>query len=414
MEQGVINRTLPQTLEPTGILSCEVHHSFEELAALREEWDRFVCQTGGDIYFSYDWCRVWWNHYGSDRELNIFSFRIDGELAGLVPLYIDRFGPQPVGLRIAKLVGSEYTAAICDPPMLPAHVDEILGRLFRYIFGILQCDAVWFGPLAGTYEHRGALYAACKRLHDSVRITRDIILSPHTVFDLPNTFDSYLGSLERRQRNNYHRDLALLRKQFRMRTDILTHPSQIEGEFARFKHMHDEQWRAEGKLGHFGDWPGSETFNLEMARSQAIRGRLRLIRLVVNDEVVAYQLCYKFEDCYYWRLPARRVGPTWARYGLGRIGMMTMIEAAISEGARRIEAGPGHYDYKVKSGGTEYPLRSIVITANRLSSRVRTHAFCTVADLLHFFYYRIWFRHVVPTLPLKRRPLWNIWIRSRL
>ena len=143
-------------------------------------------------------------------------------------------------------------------------------------------------------------------------------------------------------------------------------------------------------------------------------GRLRLVRLRVDGKVVSYQLCFAFGDWYYWRLPARVVGEEWDLLGLGRIGLVQLIEVALGEGIRHIEAGAGRYEYKVRHGAEEHLLRSLLVVSTRSGSRLRSSLFARLARALHLFYYRGWFARVAPRLPLPRRPLWRSWIRSRL
>src|SRR5438132_3516373 len=122
--------------------------------------------------------------------------------------------------------------------------------------------------------------------------------------------------------------------------------------------MHDAQWQAEGRLGHFGDWPGAESFNRDLVAELSPLARVRFVRLWANDRVICSQFCFVFGDSCYWRLPARAPEPEWERFSLGRIGLMNMIEAMIGEGVRRVEGGAGHYEYKLQCGGRELPVRS--------------------------------------------------------
>jgi len=259
------------------------------------------------------------------------------------------------------------------------------------------------------------IHRVCRRRPGLAGIVRDTVLAPQTQFTLPESFDDYLAALDKRQRTNYRRDLNQLNRDFKLKMDVIKDPARAEAEFSAFKTMHDLQWQAQGKLGHFGDWPGARSFNWDLIKSLVRKGRLRMVRLLADDQVVSRQLCYRFGDCLYWRLPARVSDQKWDRYGLGRIGLISMIELAIGEGIKTIEAGIGHYDYKVKLGGVEMPLRSILVAANRKSSRLKARLFCRLADILHFFYYRVWFNRLAPRLPfISRRPLWRTWIRSRI
>jgi CelD/BcsL family acetyltransferase involved in cellulose biosynthesis len=394
-------------------LTCEVATDFAALAALRPEWDR-LAESSGDLYGTYDWCRIWWQFYGAGRRLCVLVFRTGSALTGVLPMFIERVWLGPVWLRVAKLLSSDFAQCVLSPSLEAGSAREVLAAALQRLVREMRCDAVCFGPLSGEHGLDAALRAAASQLSQDVTLERDVVLAPHTVFTLPASFDAYLESLPKRQRGNCRRDSNLLAKSFSVSTDEVHDARAYGEEFDRFRTMHDRQWQAEGKLGHFGDWPQAAEFNRSMARAQAELGRLHLVRLLLDGNVVSYQYCYLFGDCCYWRLPARLVGEDWDRYGMGRMGLVKMIETMIGLGARRIEAGAGHYEYKVQLGGVEHPLRSMVLVANRLGTRLRARAFARLADFLNFAYYRGWFTRIAPRLARRPRPLWPLWIRSRL
>jgi hypothetical protein len=87
---------------------------------------------------------------------------------------------------------------------------------------------------------------------------------------------------------------------------------------------------------------------------------------------------------------------------------------AIHEGVREIEAGAGPYPYKVKLGGSVYTLHTLLVTKRNILRQWRAAVFMKMACLLDLFYYRLWFCRIAPKLHFKRRPLWNLWIRTRV
>jgi len=395
-------------------LSCEIHSSFEQLAGMQKEWDQFVIDVDGDIYLSFDWCRIWWEHYGAGRSLCIFVYRGGKQLVGLIPLFIERIWSGPVWLRIAKVVGSDFTMCMVNPPVKSEYAEEIFGQTIEYLIDTQKCDALLFGPLTGDCSAVVALNEICKTQSRQAIIAHHITRSTCTTFALPSTFDTYINSLSKGQQRNYRRYMNRLTREFEVKLDVISDPAQAQGEFIKFMEMHRLQWQAEGKLGHFGDWPGGTEFNVALVQAQAHLGRFRLMRLMANGEVVFYMYWYSFGDCCHARLSARATGVKWDRYGLGRIGVPKMIEQAISEGIHRIEAGTGHYDYMVQLGCIEQPLCCVLIARNRLASRLRTRILFGAAYLLHLLYFRIWFNRLAPMLPFPRRPLWKFWIRLRL
>jgi CelD/BcsL family acetyltransferase involved in cellulose biosynthesis len=196
--------------------------------------------------------------------------------------------------------------------------------------------------------------------------------------------------------------------------DTVTAENELEGEFEAFVSMHERQWQNEGHLGHFGDWPGAKRFHLDMARQQAQLGRLRLLRLTAGNTVLSYRYGMRFGRWMHAFLCAREPDLKWDKYGLGRLVFLMSVERAIQEGADSIEDGQAHYDHKVRLGGQEYPLCSVLVVSNRLGARLRSRLFCAGADLLDLAYYRIWFSRLAPRLPLRRRSLWVSWIHSRI
>ena len=397
-------------------LQCRVFDSFEDAAPLREQWDALVQSCEGELYLSFDWCRIWWRHYGRRRKLRLFVFTEGERLVGLVPMFVERAWIGPIPLRIAKMVGSDFALALFAPAVQCYAAARAYQRVLAALVREGRCDAVWFGPLPGTAAAVGAADAirdACQRL-PYLRVARDTEFGPHTIFELPDRFEAYVNSLNKRQRQNFRRDSNLLAKSFTITNDVVRDPRDAEAEFDNFKAMHDRQWQAEGRLGHFGDWPGSEAFNRDVVRELAPQGRVRFVRIRADERVVSWQYAFVFGNSCLWRLPARACEGDWERYGLGRVGLIRMIESLIAEGVTRIEAGPGHYDYKLQLGGTELTMRSVLVVSNRAGARLRSWLFRKAADLLHLAYYRIWFLRIAPRLPLPRRPLWPMWIKSRL
>jgi CelD/BcsL family acetyltransferase involved in cellulose biosynthesis len=392
--------------------TVSVSTSFEEARVGREEWDQFVRDVGGELYVTYDWCRIWWLHYNEQRRLRIYIFREGGRIVGLAPMFLERVRLGPVSLNVAKRVGADFALIVFSLPLADAYAERAYGELISRLIVGEKCDAVWFGLMEGNDATIDALRESCRALREIVTVVRDVSSGPYTIFRLPDSFQAYLANLDRRQRQNFQRQLKLLKKNFSVETVVSGHTSEAMEEFAGFKALHERQWQSEGKLGHFGDWPGSELFNRELVREMSQLGRLRFVRLVADQKVVAFQYAFIFGNKCYWRLPARAPDRKLDRFGLGILGLVHLIEAMIKECVRQIDGGIGHYDYKVRFGGEELEARSIVVVARR--AVLRAHGFLKLSDLLHLVYYRIWFLRLAPRLKLMKWPLWRTWVRSRL
>jgi len=387
-----------------------VYTSFDELSNIQEEWDTFLLDMNGDIYLSFDWCKVWWECYGKGRNLKIFLYYSNEILVGIIPIFIEKLVLFPTWMKIAKIVGSDFTIAMVNPPIKNNCGKEILKHLISNLLYENRCDVIWLGPMPEISDTLSFMRSISSKFSKSETVVNEKIHSPYTVFNLPDSFESYLASLKKRQRGNYKRDNNLLKKSFKIQMDVL----EDTEEFEDFVKLHESQWQADGKMGHFKDWPIGYEFNKAIATIQSQKGRFRLIRLKADDRAVSYQLCFVFGKTLYWRLPARTSGPEWNRFGLGRLGLIKMIEWAILKGYKTIEAGAGHYDYKIASGGVEHNLTTILITQNKWIVRQRVRIFSFISDIIDYIYYKKWFLRIAPKLPFKRVPLWSLWIRTRL
>jgi CelD/BcsL family acetyltransferase involved in cellulose biosynthesis len=394
-------------------LTVGLFDSFEAAGISREEWDQFVLDVAGDIYVTYDWCRIWWRHYGQRRQLRLFVFRAGNGVVGIAPMFIEHVWLGPVGLKMAKRVGADFALTVFTLPVAADYAEKAYHELIMTLIEDENCDAVWFGIMPGNDATADRLRHLCRLHREQLMVLRDASEGPHTVFKLPESFDLYVAGLNKRQRQNYRRDINLLNKSFNVGKDVVREPSDLLDAFESFKLLHDRQWKAEGKLGHFGDWPNSVAFNNDLVLALSPHDRCRILRLLLDGRLVALQYVFLFGDSCYWRLPARIVDDGLARFGLGRIGLMQLIEGVIDEGFRRIEAGRGHYEYKLQLGGEELEARSIIIGTRRLGAALRTWLFFKLSDILHLVYYRIWFLRLAPRLRISR-PLWRIWIRCHL
>ena len=134
-----------------------------------------------------------------------------------------------------------------------------------------HCDLVHFGPCSGDAQLE-AIRGAVADLASEARMIRDRESGSSTVFELPDGFEAYLKGLSKNQRSNYKRNLNKLNGAFKFSVDVVRAGTTLEREFDAFVEMHQAQWRAVNKLGHFGDWPGSREFTRDLVQDLVADG----------------------------------------------------------------------------------------------------------------------------------------------
>jgi len=400
-----------QTAPAVSPIRCVVFGDFSECDSFRKDWDAAVLSFGGSVYMTYDWCRTWWEFYGTGRQLRILVCYEDAKIVAIIPLYVDEIGFGFLNLRIARLVGSN----IPPKPFTLAVSESVSAAVFRTILRQLfeqdRCDLISIGPVSTTQPTTDILERVCANDPDLVG-RYETVTGVHSMFHLPADMEQYFESLSSKERKNRKYEARVMERGRVIKNDVVIDPSVVIEEFDQFAVQHAQQWRAEGRPGHFGSWPRALEFNRALVRRQAQQGRVRFIRILADNKVIANQFTFSFGDSYYWELPSRDIAPQWERISLGSAGALAMISAAIGEGKSRAEAGLASYEYKKRLGAVEYPTKIVRIVANRAVSLRRFKMFSAIRRGFEVGYHKIWYRRISPKLPPKFwRPQNMLWLR---
>lgn len=386
----------------------------DSVDALAPEWDDFVAtcarSVGTEVYFTGAWLRAWWKRYGRGRRPVILVVRAGDRIVAALPWCVGRLWAGVLPVRVVRWMGADSTIPVLTPPIEQGFEARALASAIAWLREQERFDCLSLSPMSGASPAGDAALVAAEDA--GLAVVRNDDVGTHTLFHLPTTFDEYLANLEKRQRGNYRRDVNQLSKRFAFADRVVRGPA-AQAHFDAFVTMHQGQWQADGRLGHFGDWPRSEAFNREVVAALAPADGVRFHELVADGATLSMQYSLVFGGVCCWRLPAREAGPEFDKFGLGRVGLVKMIESLIGEGVRTIEAGPGHYDYKVKHGGEEFPLRRIVVATPGWGA-IKASLLLRWADMVNLVYYRAWFLKASRRLGPLRRPLWRGWIRTRL
>jgi CelD/BcsL family acetyltransferase involved in cellulose biosynthesis len=410
-------RTIVTDVDTEKTVKVEVYDNFEELESIQQEWDDFVELVGSEIFVTYDWCRVWWKYYGKNRDLRVFVFRSNSEIVGIIPLFFEKLWLGPILIRTAKIVGSDFTIPQFSLPIKLPFIAEVV-RQFTTSISEYDWDILHLGLIASIYKHYDDLKKACEESFGYSHLVLNKNKGVQTYFKLNDTWDKYLAVLNRKERTKIKRHYRLACKAAGDATaSVLANcatPDNFEEMFAGFVQMHQEHWQKLRKLGHFGDWYSAQEFHRELALSQLQKNRLRLIQITLGDWCLGYKYGFIFGDNYIDFLDVRSDCNELANVGLGRIIYSEMIKEAIQEKAKWIDSMQGKYKHKLEMGGELFPTRSLYIISKKPTIIVRAKLFRLFAYFLNLFYYRIWYSRIAPRLPLKRRGLWKIWIRTNV
>jgi CelD/BcsL family acetyltransferase involved in cellulose biosynthesis len=393
-------------------LTTTVLKTFGEFSRVREEWDRFVEHSGSDIYFTFDWLETWWKYYGHNRQPRLFFIRSHGRVVAALPFCIQKIHMAPIPIVLAKFIGADSVISVFNPAFERSCGNEIWSTVLNQLLVEDCVDAVSLSPLSGLSSVPDSVREVV-RCMSGFRILRDDSPGPHSLHFLPESKDEFLCMLSPKARANNRRDWRRLRENATITCRMLSGEDAVD-HFNDFVTLHQLQWEGIGKQGHFQDYPSSLDFNTEIISKLSSKSRVFIHEIVGDGELLSAEYGFIFGDKCYWRLAARRANAPQASYGLGRLSLVSTIEALIEKGVRLIEDGPGHYEYKLHHQATEFPVRRLVLARSSLTVCTKVILFLLTGDVIHLLYYRFWFMKLVPHIRRKARPLSQLWIMTRL
>ena len=397
-------------------LTCQMYSSWSQLAPLRYAWDHFVETHAGDVFTTFDWCSIWWKHYGHGRRLEVYVFTEKAELVGILPLFRETLRIGPVQLRAIRVVGCDHSPATCDVVIADGHQQEVISGLRdRLCPGRSEpWDLFHIGPLPG---YRKDVKSLQEDLAGSFGLSANVTVrecGPHTVFKLPSSSASFASHMSKNMRTGIKKETRRLYRRHRVTVSYATGRRQIVEAFQRLVTLHDRQWQAKGLRGYFGEWPRSESFYLDIAQAHAARGRTILQKIHAEDEPLSVLFALRFGKSVHALLYGRSSEKRWNFCSPGRFAVWTLIRNAIAAGMQRVDALRADYDHERRMGATILKQQSISIVNSGRLSRFKYGVFWHVKRLLSFGYHRLWYRTLGPRLGLLRAPLWESYIRSRI
>jgi CelD/BcsL family acetyltransferase involved in cellulose biosynthesis len=373
-----------------------VFDSFEAAAEIRGLWGRLAETLKADLFGSFEWCEVWWRHFGKGRSLEIYCLWSGDELVGVWPLFRETLGIRPFSLVVVRLLGGDHAGTRCFPLVQESHLDDVVERLMASVEARGAWDVFHVGDLPGYYPAVEALTAALARSGAGrVHLSRDYY--PHAVFPLASTFEQYLEGLSGNERNNIRKSERRLAKTHVLRSRLVP-PAEREAFMRRLYDWHDAYWLSQHELGFFTLWPGARDFHVDVAALSGDGNGPVLIEVTANDEPVGAVCAHRYLGRLHLFQAVRSAGMQFESYGPGRLLHCETFRWCSEEAIATVDAMSGFYEYKRRLGAEFLGLTSMAVVRYGAGARVRTVMFKWAMRLIDAVYFRGWLCRVTPVL----------------
>lgn len=170
---------------------------------------------------------------------------------------------------------------------------------------------------------------------------------------LPDSWESYLGSLSATRRQTVRRkERALFREHAATLTD---YADRVDEGWGHLMRLHDQRWNG---AGAFGD-PRVEHLQLAFARAMAQQGRVWLTTLDIAGVPAAAWYGFASDDTVYFYQSGRV--PEWEHASVGFVLMGMMIRRAIERGYKWFDFLRGEDAYKRDWTTAQRVTREVVV-----------------------------------------------------
>lgn len=312
--------------------------------ALREEWDELLAASLADSFFlTWEWLYAWWTHLAGDRRLFLLVARQGGRLVAIAPLSLRaRRVAGVVPLRSVEFLGADRLSSdYLDVIVRRGWEADAIPALARYL-----ADARLALELASVRRAGCAAAALSRALTQRRWRMWEIPTAVCPFIDLSgHTWESYLGTLESKPRNDFLRLLKNLTKKFSVRLEPASSEHQRREFMAHLVRLHNLRWQNLGGSDalHTADLVA---FHDEVSRVTLERGWLRLFVLWLDGQPVASLYGFRYGRTFYFVQTG--FDPAYGRHAVGLITVGLTIKSAIAEGAEEYDFLRGDEAYKFR------------------------------------------------------------------
>jgi hypothetical protein len=286
---------------------------------------------------------AWWRRFGTG-ELEIFTARREGRLAGVLPLHrpalrAPAFKTEPFPL--SARAGTHRSTANWHVPKveLLAEDPEVAGELAHAVFSRRAplVSLAFFSPAKVGYEEcRSAAASAGYR-------TLEQLLPPSPYVEVDGEWESFERSLDSKARSDLRRRRRRLEEAGAVSVEVVDGSERLDELLAEGFDLERSGWKA-AQGSAIASRPETAGFYTDVADWAAGRGILRLSFLRCDGRPVAFQFALEDGGVYYFLKGG--YDPAYDRFSPARLLVNAMLARAFSTGLARFDFLGGNEPWK--------------------------------------------------------------------
>ncbi|MFQ5874265.1 MAG: GNAT family N-acetyltransferase [Dehalococcoidia bacterium] len=316
--------------------------SQETFDSLEEGWSALLPGSPNNTVFATPtWQRLWWDEFGADHELMLFSFRRGGQLEAVVPL-MTKDGH-------LSFVGSADVCDYMDVIVRQGSEKEVYTSLADHVMAL-----DWkILSLSGISAHSPTFRLLPDLLRDqglSVEVRAEDVC-PKVI--LPATWDDYLSSLRKKDRHELRRKMRRLYNTGDARYHVVQNSAAFSRELEEFLVL---LVNSRADKAQFMTSERRDFFHSALSR-MAEGGCVRLLFLELDGVRVSSAVCFDYNDSFL--LYNSGYDNNYASLSVGLLLKAFCLKEAIAVGRKQFDFLRGSEAYKYHLGAKDEPVYRI-------------------------------------------------------
>ncbi|MCC6905870.1 MAG: GNAT family N-acetyltransferase [Anaerolineae bacterium] len=330
-------------------LTWSLSHDPRDLLVLEAEWNTILDRASRrSIFLTWDWAALWWEAFGTGRELWLYRFNAGDSPVAVVPLVRTKHTLGPLHWHSLELIGTPEHTGDPDHVDLVALPEFAIAVADSLVIALQETTEQWdLLDLNGLHPEsslRNAVQALGVRVIENP--DPDEPGSACAYFDLPPAWEIYERDILTHKK---YREIAKYGRRLERELGGRYHFGEIDTPERLHRVVeaviaNDRAYSEEHGTRAAFDREENASFYRAIMQRAFERGWLHSCVIDIDGKIAAWVCDFRFGDTLY----GYRIGydPQWRHYAVGRQVITRAIQIAIERGYRRYELGRGESYHK--------------------------------------------------------------------
>ncbi|MDD5773360.1 MAG: GNAT family N-acetyltransferase [bacterium] len=340
-------------------MQINVISTYDELLKFETVWKDIFKRSGTDnIFVSWEWCTLWWRHFGHGKKMFVLSVTHEGNIIAIAPLMAERGGCLVFGKPVISFLGDDMMADYMDFVILQDH-KEVAKAIINYLLKQRNWAVIKLKRIPEISANFPGIKEAVTELAPFCSIRIDCV-SPF--IEIKEAWDDYYKSLSKGLKQDIRTTLNKLKNDGELVFENCDENTLAESLKVLFE-IHKK--RQIDKVGDsIFDTRINRDFFQELAVEFTKMGMADISVLKVGNKIISINYALKCNNIYYFWIPT--FDPLFIKYSLGKLHILNILKKCFEQNLKVFDFMIGDEPYKFKWAKKTFNNYEIKVYNNQL------------------------------------------------